>query len=186
MDAPALIALIAAVALGVWAVFTYNRLVADRNQVRSAWADIDVQLQRRHDLVPKLVDAVRAYAGHERATLETVVELRRRSEALTGVAEKAEVEDELEAGLHRLIAMAEAYPDLEASENFRALQDDLVETEDHLQYARRFYNGAVRIYNTRLESFPDLAVARVFAFRPAEFFDADAAAGAAPRVALGP
>jgi LemA protein len=178
-----LIALLAGLVL--WGVLTFNRLVRDRNQVRSAWSDIDVQLTRRHDLVPQLVEAVRAYANYERATLSAVTELRTRAEAAGSLRDKARLEDEMEAGLHRLIALAEAYPELKADGNFLQLQRDLVETEDHLQYARRFYNGAVRIYNTRIESFPDMLVAKPFAFSPAEFFAVDdAEVRAAPRVGL--
>jgi LemA protein len=171
--------------LVLWGVLIFNRLVRDRNQVRSAWSDIDVQLTRRHDLVPQLVEAVRAYADYERATLSAVTELRTRAEAAGSVRDKARLEDEMEAGLHRLIALAEAYPELKADGNFLQLQRDLVETEDHLQYARRFYNGAVRIYNTRIESFPEMLVAKPFAFSPAEFFAVDdAEVRAAPRVGL--
>jgi LemA protein len=171
--------------LVLWGVLIFNRLVRDRNQVRSAWSDIDVQLTRRHDLVPRLVDAVRAYADYERATLSAVTELRARAEAAGPLRDKARLEDEMEAGLHRLIALAEAYPELKADGNFLQLQRDLVETEDHLQYARRFYNGSVRLYNTRIESVPDMLVAKPFAFAPAEFFAVDdAEVRAAPRVEL--
>ena len=178
-----LIALLAGLVL--WGVLVFNRLVRDRNQVRSAWSDIDVQLTRRHDLVPQLVEAVRAYANYERATLSAVTELRSRAEAADRLRDKARLEDEMQAGLHRLVALAESYPELKADGNFLQLQRDLVETEDHLQYARRFYNGAVRIYNTRIESFPDMLVAKPFAFSPAEFFAVDdAEVRAAPRLEL--
>ena len=178
--------LVVAALLAGWAVVMFNRLVRDRNQVRAAWSDIDVQLTRRHDLVPRLVDAVRAYADYERATLTAVTELRARAEAAGRLRDKARLEDEMQAGLHRLIALAESYPELKADGNFLQLQRDLVETEDHLQYARRFYNGAVRIYNTRIETFPDMLVAKPLAFAPAEFFAVDdAEARAAPRVELG-
>ena len=164
-------------ALTIW---IYNRLIKDRNQVRSAWSDIDVQLIRRHNLVPQLVTAVKAYADSEKATMIAVTELRARSEAASRLSEKAALEDEMEAGLHRLIVLAEDYPDLKADENFRKLQEELVDVEDHLQYARRFYNGAVRIFNTRIASFPHLLIARPMAFQEAEFFEA---AGAEARVA---
>jgi LemA protein len=162
--------LVLALLLAGWGVFLYNRLVADRNQVQAGWSDIDVQLTRRHELVPRLVEAVKGYVSHERATLEAVTALRRRSTEVGQLAVKAGVEKELEAGVRKLIALAEAYPDLKSSENFLELQRELVEIEDHLQYARRFYNGAVRVFNTRIETVPDLIVARLFAFRPAEFF----------------
>ena len=169
-------------ALTVW---IYNRLIKDRNQVRSAWSDIDVQLTRRHNLVPQLVTAVKAYADYEKATMIAVTELRARSESASRLSEKAALEDEMEAGLHRLIVLAEDYPDLKADENFRKLQEELVDVEDHLQYARRFYNGAVRIFNTRIASFPHLLIARPMAFQEAEFFEAAGAeARAAPKIEL--
>ncbi|MDH3945281.1 MAG: LemA family protein [Chromatiales bacterium] len=164
--------LLTAAAVIVGAILVFNRLVRERNRVRAAWSDIDVQLTRRHDLIPQLVEAVKAYSDYEKATLLAVTELRGRSEGAQRLVDKAELEDQIEAGLHRLIALAESYPDLKASENFLELQRDLTEVEDHLQYARRFYNGAVRIYNTRLDTFPDLLVARPMRFRPAEFFEA--------------
>ncbi len=169
------------VGLGIW---IYNALVRDRNQVRNAWSDIDVQLVRRHDLVPQLVKAVKAYADYEQATLAAVTELRARSESARRLPERAALEDAMEAGLHRLIAVQEAYPELQADENFRSLQTSLTEVEDHLQYARRYYNGAVRVFNTRVESFPHLLLAGPFGFRQAEFFEADDEARANVRVNL--
>lgn len=166
---------------GIW---IYNRLVHDRNQVRNAWSDIDVQLARRHDLVPQLVTAVKAYADYEQATLTAVTELRRRAESAERLPDKAALEDAMEAGLHRLIAVQESYPDLKADANFRQLQSSLGEVEDYLQYARRFYNGSVRILNTRIESFPHLLIAGPLGFRPAEFFEADDAARANVTVRL--
>ena len=160
------------VALPVWAVLVYNRLVRLRNQVRTAWADVDVQLARRHDLVPQLVAAVKGYAGHEKALLEAVTQLRAQALAEKSPARLGEVESELERATGRLLALQEAYPDLKASGNFLALQRDLVEVEDHLQYARRFYNGSVRDYNDAVQLVPDLAVARAFAFSTGEFYQA--------------
>lgn len=160
-------------ALGIW---IYNRLVSDRNQVKNAWSDIDVQLARRHDLVPQLVAAVRGYADYEQATMTAVTELRSKSAAAERLADRAALEDAMEAGLRRLIAVQEAYPELKADENFRTLQQSLTEVEDHLQYARRFYNGSVRILNTRIESFPHLLLARPLGFEAGEFFEADEAA----------
>ena len=164
--------LLVAAALLAWAVLAYNRLVRLRNQWRTAWADIDVQLQRRHDLVPRLVASVDAYADHERATLEAVTSLRERALATRGREALGAVETELEQAIGRLLARVEAYPDLKASDNFLQLQRDLVEVEEHLQYARRFYNGAVRDYNTAIERVPDVAVAKGFGFGAAEFFQA--------------
>ncbi|HET6602633.1 MAG TPA: LemA family protein [Xanthomonadaceae bacterium] len=175
------VAVAAAVAYVVW---VFNALVRDRNQVAAAWSDVDVQLQRRHDLVPSLVEVVKGYAGHEREVLERVVAERNASRQAGGVAEKGEHEVALARDLGRLLALAEAYPDLKASANFAQLSGELVQVEDHLQYARRFYNGSVRQYNTRIEQFPDVLVARAFAFHAAEFFAAEAEARATPEVAL--
>ena len=169
-----------------WAVFAYNRLVRLRNQVRTAWADIDVQLTRRHDLVPQLVSAVRAYAGHEAAVLEAVTALRAQALAQPGPQKLGELESELEQAIGRLFALREAYPELKASENFARLQEDLVEVEEHLQYARRFYNGAVRDYNDATQRIPDLVVARGFGFDGAEFFQAGDGERATNRLGLLP
>ncbi len=156
----------------VWAAFAYNRLVHLRNQMRNGWADIDVQLTRRHDLVPQLVSAVKGYMGHERGVLTAVTELRAQAVALTSPARLGKVEGALEQALDRLFALKEAYPDLKASENFLQLQRDLVKVEDNLQYARRFYNGAVRDYNTAVQRMPDTIVARGFGFTEGEFYQA--------------
>lgn len=174
----------AAALLAAWAIFVFNRLVRLRNQVRTAWADIDVQLLRRHDLVPQLVAAVQGYAGHERTLLEAVTALRAQAMALTSPAKLGEVESALEQLLGRLFVLQEAYPDLKASENFMQLQRDLVEVEEQLQYARRFYNGAVRDYNDAVQRVPDLVVARSFGFRDAEFFQTGADERAAVKVEL--
>jgi LemA protein len=159
-------------AVAVWLVFSYNRLVRLRNQVRTAWADIDVQLTRRHDLVPQLVSAVRSYASHEQAVLEAVTELRSQAMAVQSPAKLGEVETALEQALSRVLALKEAYPDLKASENFSQLQRDLVKVEETLQYARRFYNGAVRDLNDGVQRFPDVVIARSFGFSSAEFYQA--------------
>ena len=167
-----------------WAVFAFNRLVRLRNQVRTAWADVDVQLIRRHDLVPALVSAVQAYAGHEKAVLATVTELRAQALAAQAPGKLGDIESALEQGIGRLLALQEAYPDLKASENFSQLQRDLVQVEEQLQYARRFYNGAVRDLNDAVQRVPDLFVARVGGFENAEFFQADDAGRAAVNVEL--
>ncbi len=172
------------VLVGFVVVLLYNGMVGDRNQVLAAWSDIDVQLKRRHDLVPQLVTTVKAYADHEKATLAAVTELRARSEAAAHLPIKAAVEAEIEVAVHRLIAVAEAYPDLKANTNFLQLQRDLVEIEDHIQYARRFYNGAVRIFNTGIQRFPQLLIAQLSGFRAAEYFEVDDAARTATRVEL--
>lgn len=159
--------------LAVAAIWIYNRLVRDRNQVSAAWSDIDVQLKRRHELVPALVSCVKAYADYERATLIAVTELRKQSEAASQLPRKAALEDAMQAGLQQIIAVAEDYPELQADENFRQLQADLTDTEDQIQYARRFYNGAVRQYNTRIQSFPQLLLARPLGFVAADFFEVE-------------
>jgi LemA protein len=151
----------------------YNRLIRDRNRVDAAWSDIDVQLQRRHDLIPQIVKAVDQYAKYERATLEAVTTLR--AEAMQyGANADADVrgrkEEELSAGVQKLIALAEQYPDLKANENFLNLQNQLVETENYLQFARRFYNGSVRQLNTRVETVPNNLIANMFGFRQKQFF----------------
>lgn len=167
-----------------WAIWTYNQLIRARNRVAAGWSDIDVQLQRRHDLIPRLVEAIKGYAHYERATLDAVTELRARSRETPRLPEKAALEDQIEAGTHRLLALAESYPDLKANENFLGLQRELAEIEDHLQYARRYYNGAVRQFNTRIGSFPDLIVARLGAFAEGEYFEAEDGAREAVRVDL--
>lgn len=163
--------LIAAI-VAVWLVFSYNRLVRLRNQVRTAWADIDVQLTRRHDLVPQLVAAVRGYASHEQTVLQAVTDLRSQALALKSPAQLGEIETALEQAVSRVLALKEAYPDLKASENFSQLQRDLVKVEETLQYARRFYNGAVRDLNDGVQRVPDVVLARSFGFSSAEFYQA--------------
>ncbi len=160
----------------VWGVFVYNRLVGDKNRVLSAWSDIDVQLKRRHDLIPKLVDAVRRFAAYESATLTEVTELRTRSRQSDSVAEIGGVESQLTGRVRHLVALAEDYPDLKADDAFLALQKDLTDVENTIQYARRYYNGAVRMLNTRIDSFPDTLVAAMFRFIKAEYFEIDDAA----------
>lgn len=148
----------------------YNRLIRSRNRVATAWSDVDVQLQRRHDLIPRLVTAVDQYAKYEKATLEAVTTLRSEAMEVTAVTEKGRLEQKLSAGIERIIALAESYPDLKANENFLNLQNQLVETENYLQFARRYYNGSVRDYNTMTESVPSNIVAGWFNFMPREFF----------------
>lgn len=162
------VVLLLVVVAGIW---IYNRLVRDRNQVHAAWSDIDVQLKRRHELVPRLVACVKAYADYEKATLVAVTELRKQSIETSQLPQKAAIEDAMQAGLHRLIVVAEDYPDLKADDNFRQLQSELTDTEDQIQYARRFYNGAVRQFNTRIQSFPHLLIARPLGFVSADFFE---------------
>ena len=158
------------VLLAIVGVVIYNRLIRSRNRVSTAWSDIDVQLQRRHDLVPQLVKAVDQYAKYERATLEAVTQLRAEAMQEVDVRARGKVEEQLGAGLERLLALAESYPDLKANENFLNLQNQLVETENYLQFARRYYNGSVRDYNTMIESVPSNIVASLFRFSQRDFF----------------
>ena len=173
-------------AIAVAGVVLYNRLIRSRNRADTAWSDIDVQLQRRYDLIPQLVKAVDQYAKYERATLEAVTELRAEAKRVTNIEQRGEVEERLSSGLNRLIAVAESYPDLKASENFLKLQDELVETENYLQFARRYYNGSVRDYNTMTETVPSNLIANWFHFKPKSFFQktADDAANV-PLVKIG-
>lgn len=169
---------IAAVAV----VFLFNRLIGLRNAARAAWSDIDVQLKRRHDLVQNLVEAVRGYAGHERTTFERVTEARGKAAAALGTGDPAragQAEAQLTGGVRQLFALVEGYPQLKASGRFLDLQKALVDLEDDIQNARRYYNAVVRDLNTRIQSFPDLLVARSFRFRERSFFELDSAAEAA-------
>ena len=158
------------IVLAIVGIVIYNRLIRSRNRVSTAWSDIDVQLQRRHDLVPQLVKAVDQYAKYERATLEAVTELRAEAMQQVDVRARGKVEEQLGAGIERLIALAESYPDLKANENFLNLQNQLVETENYLQFARRYYNGSVRDYNTMTETVPSNFVANIFNFETRDFF----------------
>ncbi len=176
--------ILVALAACAWTVATYNRLVRLRNQVRTAWADVDVQLMRRHDLVPSLVTAVQAYAGHEQAVLTAVTELRAQALVASKPEKLGEIETALQQGIGRLLALQEAYPDLKANQNFAQLQRDLVDVEEHLQYARRFYNGSVRDLNDAVQRFPDMLVARASGLEQAEFFQAEEGGRAAVKLEL--
>lgn len=157
----------------VWGVIIYNKLVNDRNTSLAAWSDIDVQLKRRHDLIPKLIDAVKQYANYESSLLQSVTELRSQAKSIEKISERENIERELQTQVHKLIAVAEDYPDLKASQNFIELQKDISDVENDIQYARRYYNGAVRNINTRIDSFPDLLVARFFNYKYHEYFQLD-------------
>jgi LemA protein len=181
--------LAAAGLLVLGAAVIFNRLVGLRNRAAGAWSDIDVQLKRRHDLVGNLVETVTAYADHEKTVLEEVTRIRGRAESArsTGDAARAgDAENVLGGGVRRLLAVAEAYPDLKASDRFTDLQRGLTELEDDLQHARRYYNAVVRDYNTRIESVPDMFVAMPLGFRGRAFFTLDDRfEAAAPVVSLG-
>ena len=160
-----------AVVLLVWAVAVYNGLVAMRQRVNQAFADIDVQLKQRHDLVPNLVETVKGYATHERGTLEEVVKARNVAMAAQGPAQQAAAENMLSGALRQLFALSEAYPDLKANQNFQQLQTELSDIENKLAAARRFFNNAVQEYNTGIEQFPAALMAGPLGFQRREFFD---------------
>ena len=154
-----------------WGVVTYNRLVAMRQQCSQAFADIDVQLKQRHDLIPNLVETVKGYAGHERATLDAVVQARNAAVAAQGPAAKAQAETVLGGALRQLFALAEAYPNLKANSNFQQLQTDLIAIENKLATARRSFNSKVQGYNSMVQQFPTVLFAGPFGFAPHEFFN---------------
>ena len=160
-------------ALLIWAIVIYNNLVNDKNTTLAAWSDIDVQLKRRHDLIPKLIDAVKQYASYESSLLQSVTELRTQAKSIEKISERENVERELQNQVHKLIAVAEDYPELKANQNFLDLQNEISSVENDIQYARRYYNGAVRIINTRIDTFPDLFIARLFNYEYHEYFQLD-------------
>ena len=166
-------------------VLTYNGLTGLRATADNAWADIDVQLKRRHDLIPALVAAVKGHAGYERGTLEAVVDARNRAQSAAGPRAAGEAEGALAGSVQQLLALAEAYPDLKATESFLGLQKNLTEIEDHVQQARRYYNAVVRDLNTKIQQFPSNLLARPFGFAEREFFGIDGAERAAPQIDLG-
>jgi LemA protein len=181
-----LILLVVLAALVLIVIGIYNGLVRLRVQCDNAWADIDVQLKRRYDLIPNLVETVKGYAGHERGTLEAVVNARNRAMTAQGPAAKGEAEGMLAGALRQLFALAEAYPQLRAVESFTQLQNTLAQIEDTLQNARRYYNAVVRDLNTRIAQFPSSLIAGMFNFKPREFFEITAPAEReAPKVSFG-
>lgn len=160
-----------ALILVVWVIGVYNSLVGLRNMVKNAWAQIDVQLKRRHDLIPNLVETVKGYAKHESGTLEAVIAARNQAVKATSIDESIKAEQALGGALGRLMVVMEAYPDLKANSNFLSLQEELTSTENKIGFARQYYNDEVMKYNTRLESFPANLVAGPFQFKPATFFE---------------
>jgi LemA protein len=159
------------VVLALAVIWIYNRLVTLRTRVDNGWSQIDVQLRRRADLIPNLVETVKGYAAHERELFERVTEARARSLGATGVADQADAENQVSAGLRQLLAVVENYPDLKANQNFLALQEELIGTESKIAYARQFYNDQVMRLNTLIQSFPSSIVARVFGFQERPFFE---------------
>ena len=172
------------VLLGLALVLLYNRLVMLRNRVDNAWAQVDVQLRRRYDLIPNLVETVKGYAAHERGTFEEVTRARAAAESARGVAEQRQAENALTAAIGRLFAVAEAYPELRASENFQRLQEELGETETRIAVSRQVYNDTVLTYNTAIQSIPANLVAGPLGFDERPFFEVDDAAREAPRVSF--
>ncbi|OGN07271.1 MAG: hypothetical protein A2750_03060 [Candidatus Yanofskybacteria bacterium RIFCSPHIGHO2_01_FULL_45_42] len=154
----------------LWLVGMYNSLVVSRNRVKEAWSDIDVQLKRRYDLIPNLVETVKGYAAHESGVLEKVIRARAEAMGVKSVAQHAEAENMLSGALKNLFALAEAYPNLKASDNFVKLQDEVTDTEDKIQAARRFYNSNVMTLNNKVEGFPTNLMAGPFGFAKADFF----------------
>ncbi len=168
--------------LGAWFVLTYNGLVGLRNRVEEAWSDIEVQLKRRYDLIPNLVATVKGYATHEEGVFTKVTQARAAAMGAKTPAEHAEAENMLSQSLKSLFAVAEAYPALQAAGNFSQLQSDLVDAENKIESSRRFYNGNVRDYNTKLQVFPTNLIAGMLAFTKRDFFDAPDEVHAAPQV----
>jgi LemA protein len=163
-------------------VVMYNGLVRLRNRIDNAWSQIDVQLQRRHDLIPNLVETVKGYAAHERETLERVVQARNQAVAAQGPAAQGQAENVLTGALRQLFAVAEAYPDLKANQNFLNLQEELTSSEDRVAYARQFYNDTVLKYNNKIQSIPSNVIAGVFSFQEREYFEGEETARTVPRV----
>ncbi len=171
--------------LVIWAISIYNRLVAMRQRVSQSFADIDVQLKQRHDLIPNLVETVKGYASHERGTLEAVVQARNAAIAAPGIEQKVAAENMLTGALRQLFAVAEAYPDLKANQNFLQLQEELTGTESRIAFSRQFYNEQVLAYDNALEQFPSNVIAGMFNFEPKVYFEAEDAARTAPKVDFG-
>jgi LemA protein len=180
------LALLVLLVLAILVALTYNSLARLRLLASNAWADIDVQLKRRHDLIPALVAAVKGHAGYEKGTLESVVQARDRAMSAGGPAAASAAEGELARSVRQIFALAEAYPDLKAAESFLSLQRSLTEIEDHIQNARRYYNAVVRDFNTKIAQVPSNLIAGALGFRPREFFGlSDSAEQAPPAVDLG-
>jgi len=159
------------VVIGLWFMLTYNGLVKLRNQVRNAWSQIDVQLKRRYDLIPNLVETVKGYASHERETLEQVIQARQQGIDATSVEEQGRAENMITGALRQLFALSEAYPDLKANQNFMQLQEELASTENKIGFARQYYNDTVQQFNTRQQQFPANMVAGMLGFEASDFFE---------------
>jgi LemA protein len=181
---PLLVLLGVAALLGAYVVVTYNGLVRLRNRIENAWSQVDVQLQRRYDLIPNLVETVKAYAAHEEGVFTKVTEARAAAIGAKGPADQAAAENVLTGALRSVFAVAEAYPDLQANENFETLQAELAATEDKIAYARQFYNDTVLAYNTKIQTFPSVLVARSTGFQEREYFESDEGSRGSVKVEL--
>lgn len=166
-----LVVIVTIAAVFIWAIVVYNLFIRDLNLIKEAWSGIDVQLKRRHNLIPNLVASVQGYSNHEKSLLEEITLKRNEATKVNSIKDRAPAESDLSGMLKNLIAVVENYPDLKASSNFLNLQAQLIEIEDQLQYARRYYNGAVRNYNIRVESFPSNILAGMFSFKQESFFE---------------
>jgi len=173
MNVALIVIVVVVVVLGGWLPLLYHRLVRFRNRIENAWAQIDVQLKRRWDLIPNLVETVKGYAAHERETLEAVIEARNAATAAVGPQEAAANENLLTGALRQVFALSEAYPDLKANENFSQLQEELTATESRIAYARQLYNDQVLKFNTGIETFPAVLVAGSFGFSAREYFEVE-------------
>jgi LemA protein len=179
----AVIVILAIVVLIIlWAVVAYNGLVRLRNRVENAWAQIDVQLKRRLDLIPNLVETVKGYAAHEKTTLDAVIQARNQGASASGPAEAAQADNVITGALRQVFALSESYPDLKANQNFLALQEELSATEGRVAYARQFYNDSVLKYNTKIQQLPASIIAGVAHYGPREYFEAEEGAREAPKV----
>ena len=170
------------VVVALWLMGAYNGLVRLRQAVKNAWAQIEVQLKRRHDLIPNLVNTVKGYAAHEKGTLEAVINARAKATSATLPADKIKAEGELSGALARLMVVSEAYPELKANQNFMSLQSELTGTEDRIAFARQAYNDAVTQFNTAVQTFPTVVIAGMFGFKEEPFFETPAEEKSAPKV----
>jgi LemA protein len=177
-----IVLIVIVVVVGLVVLFLYNGLINKRNRVENAWSQIDVQLKRRHDLIPNLVETVKGYAAHERGTLDAVVQARNAAISATGPVATAQAENQITGALRQLFALSEAYPDLKANQNFLSLQEELSATEGRVAYARQFYNDSVLTYNTGIQKFPAALIATRMGFKPREYFEADEDARDTPTV----
>lgn len=185
MDMTWIIVIVVAVAIVLWVISTYNKLIRVRNQVRNAWSQIDVQLKRRHDLIPNLVETAKGYMKHERETFEAITNARSQAMQARGVGETAKAEGALQGALSRFNLVVENYPDLKANANFLSLQEELTSTENKVGFSRQFYNDQVLTYNNAIESVPTNIIAGMFRFERSEFFEVDSPAErVAPKVSF--